>query len=241
MRLELVVVVTLFMSSVNCQRSIDEIDFARIPQKKIRQYLSDQIKNDRNLLSDFHPSCSNKPDFPELNRMENSYLIMESADIVWDTYNSANLTDAWNGKMISFGLLCSKWSEYIVYRNSTDFCGIDTGQVFFINLRIFRGIFNLPVGLQVIEIDNQNMTIAFSYLEGGKSVGTQTIKLTGTSEGYTEITHTSAFKSDSPFRDKRLYPYYHTKVLNEFHRNIARDISSDGNIFYVLSPSGELE
>jgi hypothetical protein len=233
-------VIPLFMNGVYCQHSISEIDFTQIPQKKIRHYLSNQIKNNKILFTDLHPSCSNGVTMQELDTMENSYLIKEPPDVVWKAYTTTNMANSWHGKMISFGLLCSKWSEYVLYKNSTDFCAIDTGQVFFINLRILHGMFNLPVGLQVIDIDDGNMTITFGYLEGGKSIGTQTIKLSPTNQGYTKVTHTSAFKSNSHFRDKRLYPFYHTKVLNEFHQNIARNISTDSTIFYVLSRTDDI-
>jgi len=172
--------------------------------------------------------------------MEYSYLIKESADVVWKAYHSANMANVWSGRLISFGLLCSKWTDYILYKNSTDFCTIDTGQVFFINLRILCGIHNLPVGIQVVDIDDEDMSITLSYLEGGKSIGIQTIKLTSTPEGFTKVIHTSEFRSNSKIRDKRLYPFYHTKVLDEFHRNIALNISADRAIFFVLNRTSDL-
>lgn len=225
---------TLYINSVYCQLSFQEIDFTRIPQRKIRHYLERQINNDIGYFSDLQPSSSNNRNSEELFTMQNSYLIKESPEIVWDTYNTADLAKAWNGKIISLGFLCSKWSDYVVYKNSTNYCSIDTGQVFFLNLRILYGMYNLPVGIQVININADAMSVTFSYLDGGKSVGTQTIQLIATDQGYTKVIHRSAFKSGSHFRDKHLYPYYHTKVLNEFHRNIANNITTEKDFFLVL-------
>ena len=227
-------IVTLWMNCVYSQLSFHEIEFSRIPQKKIRHYIVNQIKNDSASFSDLQPSTSSDSDSDELYTMQNTYLIKESPETVWKNYKSANLTTAWNGKIISLGFLCSKWSDYVVYKNSNDYCSIDTGQVFFLNLRILYGMYNLPVGIQVIDIDTDNMTITLSYLDGGKSIGIQAITLYPTSTGYTKVIHKSSFKSSSRFRDKHLYPYYHTKVLNEFHRNIAENITTEKDFFVVL-------
>lgn len=237
MKYFLVFIALLYVTIAYGQLTYEQIDFTRIPQKKIRHYIIKQIKKDIHYLTDVHPSCRSKDRFTKLNTMQNTYLIKESTDIVWEIYNTVNLAEAWDGRMVSFGFLYSKWADYIIYRNSINYCEIDTGQVFFINLKLLYGIYNLPVGLQVIDIDSANTTITFSYLEGGKSAGIQTIKFIPTIEGYTKIEHISTFKSNSPFRDKRLYPFYHTKVLDEFHEKIAESISSNDDIFSVLSNS----
>ena len=222
------------MNSVYSQLTFHEIDFSRIPQKKIRHFIKRQVISDDGNFTELQPSTTCESNFEELHTMQNTYLIKESPEVVWEAYNTANLATAWNGRIISLGFLCSKWSDYIVYKNGNDYCSIDTGQVFFLNLRILYGIYNLPVGIQVTNVDPDNMSITLSYLKGGKSIGTQTITLHSTPMGYTEVIHQSAFKSSSSFRDKHLYPYYHTKVLNEFHRNIANNITTEKDFFVVL-------
>ena len=228
-------IATLWMNSVYSQLSFHEIDFSRIPQKKIRHFIENQFDNDKVNFSDLEPSTGSDSDSEELYTMQNTYLIKESPEVVWETYNTANLATAWNGRIVSLGFLCSKWSDYIVYKNGDNYQSIDTGQVFFLNLRILYGIYNLPVGVQVVSVDKENKSITFSYLKGGKSIGTQTITICATPDGYTEVIHKSAFKSGSNFRDKHLYPYYHTKVLNEFHRNIANNITTEKDFFVVLT------
>ena len=71
--------------------------------------------------------------------------------------------------------------------------------------------------------DEQERFIHLSYIDGGKSTGDQIIQIEETPEGYTKVIHTSAFKSDSNFRDKYLYPHFHTKILNEYHRNMRNN------------------
>jgi hypothetical protein len=107
-----------------------------------------------------------------------------------------------------------------MYRSDHEYAELDTGQVFFVNLKLLRGIYNLAVGLEIITIDSQNKTIQFSYVKGGKSEGVQTIRFFETEEGSTKILHISEFRSNSHFRDKRLYPRFHKKFIYEFHENM---------------------
>jgi len=225
----------IFCIDSNSQTSIDCIDLSRIPQRKLRNFLKHERENNIRTLADFRPSCVNDQETSGFCIMQNTYLIKESLDIVWDAYRNTNLAQAWNGKMISFGLLFSKWSDQIQYWNDELFTGIDTGQVFLIDLKIFRGLYNLPVGVQVLKIDSLLRTVTLSYIEGGKSKGFQTIHLFNDENGYTKVVHTSAFKSCSKFRDKHLYPYFHTKVLNEFHWNImSRHLNNQDE--FIISP-----
>jgi hypothetical protein len=217
------------------QTSIDSIDLKRIPQRKIRNLLVHERNSQIRYLTDFRPSCENDQDTTGFSVMENTYLIKEKPEDVWNIYKTTSLVQAWSGKMISFGLLFSKWSDQILYCNDAAFACIDTGQVFFIDLRLLHGLFNLPVGVQVLKIDSLLQSITFSYLEGGKSSGIQTIRLFADGNGFTKIIHTSAFKSNSRFRDKHLYPFYHTKVLNEFHWNILGSHLNSPDEF-VISP-----
>ena len=61
-------------------------------------------------------------------------------------------------------------------------------------------------------------------MQGGKSQGKQTIFFFPTKNGFTEIIHQTAFKSDSFIRDRYLYPYFHRIAINEFHRNMKKSL-----------------
>jgi hypothetical protein len=37
-----------------------------------------------------------------------------------------------------------------------------------------------------------------------------------------EIIHVSYYKSDSHFRDKWIYPFFHRIIIKDFHRNMRR-------------------
>jgi hypothetical protein len=228
-------ILILFELNSYSQTSIDCIDLSRIPQRKIRHLIQHERNTTIHYLTDFKPSCKDDQEYTDFTVMENSYLIKEKPEDVWRIYKNTNLSAAWTGKMISFGLLFSKWSDQIQYNNEPAYSKIDTGQVFFIDLKIFKGLYNLPVGVQVLKIDSLLHSFTFSYLEGGKSRGLQTIRLIDADNGFTRVIHTSAFKSNSPFRDKHLYPFFHTKILNEFHQNIlSGHLRSEDE--FVISP-----
>jgi len=227
----------LSFGSINCQLAFNDLDYDRLHQKKIRKFVNRHIDEDKKFFCDLHPGDS---DSVQLNKMQNQYLVKESVDDVWDAYKNANPCDIWNGRMVSFGFLCSKWYNFIVYKNDSAYGCIDTGQVVFINLKLLWGLYNLPVGIQILDVDDENMNITLSYLEGGKSIGTQIIQLSEMESGTTCISHITGFKSSSDFRDRHLYPYYHTKVLNEFHRNILKNLDP-GIVILATNPSKDFE
>jgi hypothetical protein len=112
-----------------------------------------------------------------------------------------------------------------MYRNDKrKFTGIDTGQVFLVNLKLLKGVCNLAVGLEIISVDSVNRCIKFSYVKGNKSEGEQVIQFVSTEKGFTRIIHHTDFKSNSKFRDKYLYPYFHRLAINEFHRNVLGNL-----------------
>jgi hypothetical protein len=223
--MKLLLILLLFGFSVAgySQSSLTEIDYSRIPQRKIRHFIDSQIDDHKVNFSDIEPSydLNNEESDEDYNLVEDIFIFKERLEKVWNSYCSTEMAESWNGKKISFGLLLSKWNEFIMYcsdHNNT--AALDTGQVFFVNLKLLHGIYNLAVGFEVVNIDTKDKTIQFSYIKGGKSEGVQTIHFTETEDGNTKIVHTSEFRSSSNFRDKRLYPRFHKKFIYEFHENM---------------------
>jgi hypothetical protein len=230
------IIILLFVSIEGFSRTpVDSINLSRIPQRKIRNYIRHEREMRVRYLNDFKPSCRDEKESEGFSMMENTYLIKEKLENVWRTYCTTSLAQAWENRMSSFGLLFSKWTDSIEYRNDTRGSGIDTGLVFFIDLKLLRGIYNIPVGVEVLKIDSIFRTITFSYLDGGRAKGIQTIRLLEDKDGFTRIVHTSAFKSNSQLRDQHLYPFYHTRILNEFHRKMLNRFIHDQDEFIIES------
>jgi hypothetical protein len=126
----------------------------------------------------------------------------------------------WNGPSIQLGLMISKYSKSVKYAKNFSIPEIDTGQVYFLNLRLMKGLFNIPVAFEIINIDRIRHILEISYLDNNKSRGKQTIQFFDNGDGRTRIDHRSYFKSGSWFREDILYPYFHKKFIREYHRNM---------------------
>jgi hypothetical protein len=219
------ILLTILMPACYAQYVLNVIDLEQIPQEKVRVMVASLQQEKITRLSELKSTFTWGQDMKGYCWLESAYRIREAPTVVWEMYNNTSPAESWNGRMVSFGLLISKYQNKVMYREDTYFSGIDTGQVFYVNLRIMRGLYNLAVGLEIIDIDPVNRSITFSYLKGGKSQGEQTIFFIPSRKGYTEILHQTAFKSDSYLRDRYLYPYFHRIAINEFHRNMRNAIN----------------
>lgn len=208
------------------QASVEDIDFDLIQHRQIKNYINEQKADHVENISDFTPSCSNLSDFSTYENQEKEYVIKEGLPIVWANYTQTNPAVSWDGKLVSFGLLISKQTNNIYYPGD-EINGIDTGQIIFLDLKLLGGIYHLAMAFEIINEDPENGIIEFSYLEGNKTLGIQRLKFTPTEEGYTKIVHSSYYKSPSKLRDKILYPYFHKRLINEFHRNFRRRLSQN--------------
>ena len=218
----------LFPFSYAQTTAITRIDLSRIPQEKIRTLLQNYIiESDQLPREILQPTYHKGQSLKGYHVLESAYLLRELPDKVWRTYQTTSPAESWKGSMISFGLLISKDENQVLYNDDKNFSGINTGQVFYVNLRIMKGLYNLAVGLEIIDIDSVQRSITYSYLKGGKSRGEQTIYFIPTKKGHTEIIHQTAFTGDSYIRDRYLYPWFHRIAINEFHRNMKKFITGN--------------
>ncbi len=183
-----------------------------------------QQENKIQFFDDMESSVLDTGNLNDFMNFEKVYILKESSEFVWDNYQYSSQTDVWDLNKISFAFLFDRNSSSIVYANQ-EWIGLEKGQIFYLNLRILNGFYNLPVAFEIININPQDKVIEFSYLKGGKTSGIQTIQMTDTEDGNTRIIHKSFVKSDSKIRDKYLYPYFHNKLINEFHSNMKKMIN----------------
>jgi hypothetical protein len=223
----LIIMVLCCVHNLNAQMSLQEIDFVRIPQKKIKRYIEHQVQNQLNLITDLLPSCPSDRDLSDFSSHRKTYHFERNIDTVWNRYVRANPSIAWESSTVSFGCLVDKTQNEILYRDGGSYDCIDTGQVVYLNLKLLKGIYNLAVAFEVIKVDDEERTIEFSYIEGGKAVGRQQLKFQHTATGETSIIHSSKFRSNSHFRDKHLYPFFHEKLINQFHENMAQIVGQE--------------
>jgi hypothetical protein len=197
----------------------------KIPQKRIREFIQVQLDNNIHSPSEVKSTYSKGDDLSSHLMHEEIYTIPFPLDIVWTHYVKANPNEVWNGKMLSFGLMVSKHEDEVMYVGE-DYTEAKVGQVFYINLNIF-GLVTVAVSHEIIAVESDKKYFELSYVEGGKSVGKQRISFFETGEGETHIVHTTYYKSDSNFRDRYIYPFFHTRAIGEYHGNMVNSLRAN--------------
>jgi len=186
-------------------------------------------------FSSIHASWKKEIDKSDFKTVEETFILKYGLSAVWEFYRHTSSFRMWNGKSIGFGLLIAKHSKVITYAKSTSCPEVDTGQVYFLNIRFIKGLFNIPVAFEIINIDTVRRLVEFSYIDNNKSTGKQTIQFFDNGDGQTRIVHSSIFKSESELRDKLLYPYFHKKFIREFHRNMRKLINNQVDHIVALN------
>jgi len=213
--------------SISCaSQSLETINLNKIPQRRVRQYIHTRSIDRMNDFSSIHASCKTNINESDFNINEKIFYLNYNLSKVWACYSQGNPLKTWHGPGIGLGLLISKCSKSVIYARDTAFPVVDTGQVYFLNLRLMRGLVNIPVAFEVINIDRLKQLLEISYIDNGKSQGKQTLQFSDTGDGRTMIVHRSYFKSKSWLRDDLLYPFFHKKFVKEFHKNMRHLIEA---------------
>ena len=221
--LKYIIAILFFINAFqsNSQIAISEIDFDKVTQKKIREFLIEEENNGIELLTEIEPTMQTSSAIEGYKTHGKEYFLKDSLNKIWQHYIDTNPGDSWDGKKVSFGLLFSKKDNKIIYHDD-NVSHLDTGQVVFLNLKLMMGVANLAAVFEFITIDKVKRIIEFSYVDGNITKGKQRLQFAETAKGYTRILHTSFYKSDSSLRDRILYPFFHEKMSNEFHRNMKK-------------------
>lgn len=205
------------------QHRMAEIQLDRIEQNDVKKLLRLQMANGVSNFNDLRATYSQGDDLSEHKIHVKTFFINASLDRVWQHYNTANPAAVWNGEMLSFGLMVSGSAGEIVYPGDP-YMGAQSGQVFYVSLKIFGGLLRLAIAHKIIDVDEGEKSFTLSYVEGGETVGMQKILLTEAQNDNTKITHTTYYKGRSPFREKWLYPWFHDKAISEYHANMRRSL-----------------
>lgn len=218
----LIIVLLLFLvNNVYSQLYFENIQFDLISQPKVREFIKSQHSNDTENFSDIQPSCIPGQDLSEFRHVVSSYIFTDSLEKVWNTYIYTSPAESWEGHKVKFGVLVSKNTEEVLYPGD-EFSRIDSGQIVYLNLKIMKGVYNLPLAFEITRIDPVRHIVEFSYITGNVSKGIQQLHFYLNSRGQTVVVHRSYFKSHSKVRDMLLYPYFHEKATDEFHHNMKR-------------------
>lgn len=171
----------------------------------------------------------------DYSKTSRSFLVEASPAAVWDAYRHSSPRQCWGGRRVSFGVLFDSPDDPLVYADAP-YGGLRVGQIAFIQLHLFSGLYKLAVAHKVVAIDDARRSLQICYMKNGASEGSQFIYLDETSEGFTRVTHDTYYRSKSKFRDRRVYPAIHDKVITEYHANVARSIRSRPEVEVAITP-----
>ena len=224
-RISLLLMYGFFSLSALSQNSTT-INLDEIPQRKVRKYIVSRKIDKMQNFSSIHASWNKDINESDFNVNEKTFFMQYKLSDVWQCYSHANPLKVWNGRSMRLGLMITKCLNSVIYTDNLYFPDVDTSQVYFLDLRLLKGLFNLPVAFEIITIDNNRQIVEISYLDNNKSQGKQSIQFFDNMDGRTRIVHRSYFKSSSWLRDELLYPYFHKKFIKEFHRNMTQLVKS---------------
>ncbi len=204
------------------QMSFSEIELGSIPYPKVRSFIHNQQSNSKlDKIAELKPSCENLGDFGGFRTYEKKFKVKGDLNSVWTSYISASPTHLWKTRKSAVGLIYDRKKDRVSY--SSDTCsGSRIGQVLYLDLRLIKGFYHLATALEITNIQSETSTIEINYVESGINEGKQWIRMADDGNGNTIITHISSIKSNSPFRDKILYPYFHNKLINAVHRKMKK-------------------
>ena len=201
----------------HAQMLISEVDTEKVGYKKTIKRLK---KSNLTYFSDIRPSITDDSNLSMFHCHNATYTIKAPVEQVWNTCLLASPANLWKGKTLGLSCIYSKNTDNIMYNSDQRFESLDLNQIYFINLHIIR-LFNIAAALIVTNIDHDTKQIEFTYIEGNKSTGKQILSLHATNENETTIFHDTLYKSDSKFRDKRLYSRFHQISITELHEKIG--------------------
>jgi hypothetical protein len=221
----ILIIFILTAFTTEAQTQLSDIDTSHIKQKSIRYFLKNQTEKGTVNFEDFRPSVTDQTNTSQFDFNVHHFCLKQSLSKSWNAYLTAHPAQIWQGKVVSCAFIYSPIGKCIIFPNDR-YPGLETGQIFFIEMRVLFGLMKFPVCFMVTKIDESKFTITFSYVSSGPSKGSQTIRLIDNGKGGTKILHSSIHKTESVLRDKTLYPIYHKKAIKEVHRNIKKLIEN---------------
>ncbi len=200
-----------------------------IQQKTIREYIENKGLRISCDFDQLDTTCYKPAERDSYYVHTKSFLVKSDLDTVWKTYLTIPPRETWRSRMVSFGCMYCKQSKSLTYLKD-QYNGLSEGQVLFLNISLFWGMLNIAVAHQITRIDAIEKYIEFSYIEGGKTEGSQRLIFQETPDYQTRIIHRTTYrgKTRSYLREKRLYPYLHGKVIAAFHRNVELKVLEIG-------------
>jgi hypothetical protein len=171
-------------------------------------------------LRSFKCSLSESDNLTGFYKHEKTFVIPEALDAVWSFYCQLGPRSMWSGPKNKFKMAYSIPTKTGFYKKEEDIPGPSEGMVYELRLKVLK-FFKIPVTFEITKVSEENKVIEFTYGLENKSHGKQILEFSEIENG-TSVKHTSYFKSGNQLRDKKFYPFFHEKCIDEFHKNMTK-------------------
>lgn len=177
-----------------------------------------------NKLQDFEISVTNDDALLEYYKHEKIYIQPGNIKDVWEVYCHTDPKILWHGPKSKFKMAYSLATGTGFYKREPIIPCLSKGMIYNLRLKIFA-FYKIPVTFEITELSYDQKIIEFTYGLNNRSHGKQILHFERTNDG-TKIIHTSYYLSGNKIRDKRLYPFFHEKYLDEFHENAKKRLTN---------------
>ena len=148
---------------------LSKLDLNLISQPAVKKLINRHISEGMDQFNDIVSTYKKGDDLSNYSIHNASYSYPINRDKVWQQYIEGNPSEAWNGKLLSFGALISKNSESVLYPGGK-YEGAKAGQVLYLNLNLLLGQFQLAVAHEIIVVNHEEKYMDLSYVVGADSI-----------------------------------------------------------------------
>lgn len=164
------------------------------------------------------PSCANFEACGHMNYHMKTYTFKGNAQDAFNLLISLRPYEIWDGSS-RFEMEYDPASKSFLGKDH-ELPEVSQGQVFFLELDITKKM-QIPVAFKVVDLNPELKTLSFSYLKQNKSNGIQRITFSQDGENF-KVVHETRFQSESKFRDKHLYGFFHTRLLDDVWESFSK-------------------
>lgn len=134
---------------------------------------------------------------------------------LWQHFTQRKPHEIWTGALTQYLFAHSKVTRNFYYSGDPRTVPVHTGMQFFcmMNIGMPVGI----VGMEVMDINPENYSIEFAYIEGGLYRGLQRMEFVEQVNGGTRIIHTGYYQPENLLVELIPYRFLHKKLIREFH------------------------
>ena len=148
---------------------------------------------------------------------------------LWRAYREVDPRHAWTGPVARFGYLHDPVERRSFTANTDRVPEVREQQTVLVHLRFVR-VIQMAAAFRITVISDEERLIEFAYLEPNTANGLQQIRILADGTG-SIIEHRSQYTSGRRLRDRLLYPPFHSRAIDEFHRGIAATVNARARVF----------